>query len=152
MEKIGFPYPNKEFKIEEIWIDLSKQSIWKMKEIKIKTIQIPGISNSLKFWNFWSKHKVSDPTLDAFDIGNLILKDNVEDYFSTQEELENDGDGDDIGDDFIRELMDIWTISMFLKCFYFKNLCFILYEFMFDWVCIILVYWIIVKVWYFDLF
>jgi len=58
MEKIELSYPNKEFKIEEIWIDLSKQSIWKMKEIKIKTIQIPGISNSLKFWNFWSKHKV----------------------------------------------------------------------------------------------
>ena len=59
MEEIELPYPNKEFKMEEIWIDLSKQSIWKMKEIKIKAIQILGISNSLKFWNSWSKHKVN---------------------------------------------------------------------------------------------
>jgi len=51
MEEIELPYPNKEFKMEEIWNDLSKQSIWKMKEIKIKAIQILGISNSLKFWN-----------------------------------------------------------------------------------------------------
>jgi len=35
--------------MEEIWIDLSKQKIWKIKEIKIKTIQILDISNSLKF-------------------------------------------------------------------------------------------------------
>ena len=49
MEEIEFPYPNKKFKIEEIWINLSKQSIWKIKEIKIKTIQILGISNILKF-------------------------------------------------------------------------------------------------------
>ena len=58
MEEIELPYPNKKFKIEEIWIDLSKQSIWKMKEIKIKAIKILGISNSLKFWNSWSKYKV----------------------------------------------------------------------------------------------
>jgi len=51
MEEIELPYPNKEFKMEEIWIDLSKQSMWKMKEIKIKAIQIIGISNFLKFWN-----------------------------------------------------------------------------------------------------
>ena len=38
MEEIELSYPNKEFKIEEIWIDLSKQNIWKMKEIKIKII------------------------------------------------------------------------------------------------------------------
>jgi len=44
MEKIELSYLNKEFKMEEIWIDLSKQSIWKMKEMKIKAIQIP--------WNF----------------------------------------------------------------------------------------------------
>jgi len=44
MEEIELPYPNKEFKMEEIWIDLSKQSIQKIKEIKIKAIQIP--------WNF----------------------------------------------------------------------------------------------------
>jgi len=49
MEEIELSYPNKEFKIEEIWIDLSKQSIWKIKEIKIKTIQIP--------WNF----EIPDP-------------------------------------------------------------------------------------------
>jgi len=30
-----------------------------MKEIKIKVIQILDISNSLKFWNSWSKHKVN---------------------------------------------------------------------------------------------
>ncbi|RZB42462.1 hypothetical protein D0Y65_053162 [Glycine soja] len=50
---------------------------------------------------------LTDPTLVAFDIDNLVLNDNVEDDFSTEEELENDGDendggGDDIGDDFIR--------------------------------------------------
>jgi len=60
MEEIELPYPNKEFKMKEIWIDLSKQIIWKMKEIKIKEIQILGISNSLKFWNSLSKHKVKD--------------------------------------------------------------------------------------------
>jgi len=48
MEKIELPYPNKEFKIQEIWIDLSKQNS-RMKEIKIKAIQIPTISNFLKF-------------------------------------------------------------------------------------------------------
>jgi len=46
MEEIELAYPNKEFKMEEIWIDLSKQSIWKRKEIKIKAIQILTI---LKF-------------------------------------------------------------------------------------------------------
>ncbi|KAG5059345.1 hypothetical protein JHK87_000374 [Glycine soja] len=55
---------------------------------------------------------LTDPTLDAFDIDNLILNDNVEDHFSTEEELEDDGDendggGGDIGDDFIKGLMDI---------------------------------------------
>ena len=53
-----------------------------------------------------------DPTLDAFDIDNSVLNDNVEDHFSTEEELEDDGDeddggGGDIGDDFIKRLMDI---------------------------------------------
>ena len=71
--------------------------------------------------------------MDAFDIDNLVLNDNVEDHFSTEEELEDD-DGD-IGDDFIRGLMNIWII--FFKCFYFKNLCFVLYEFMLDWVWIV---------------
>jgi len=53
MEEIELSYPNKEFKIEEIWIDLSKQNIiWKMKEIKIKVIHILSISNFLKFWNY----------------------------------------------------------------------------------------------------
>ena len=56
--------------------------------------------------------------------------------------LEDDGDEDnggygDIGDDFIRGLMDIWTIYIFLKCFYFKNLCLVLYEFIFGWVWIV---------------
>ena len=60
MEKIELSYPNKEFKIKEIWIDLSKQSIWKIKEIKIKAIQILDISNFLKFWNSLSKHKVKE--------------------------------------------------------------------------------------------
>ncbi|KAG4909352.1 hypothetical protein JHK87_055468 [Glycine soja] len=55
---------------------------------------------------------LTDPTLVAFDIDNLVLNDNVEDDFSTEEELEDDGDendggGDDIGDDFIKGLMDI---------------------------------------------
>ena len=40
---------------------------------------------------------LSDPTLDAFDIDNLVLNDNVEDHFSTEEELEDDGDEDDGG-------------------------------------------------------
>ena len=95
---------------------------------------------------------LSDSTFDAFDIDNLVLNDNVEDHFSTKEELEDDGGGGDIGDDLIRGLINIWTISMFLKCFYFKNLCFVLYEFMFNWGWTMLVYWIIVKVCYFDLF
>jgi len=29
MEEIELSYQNKEFKMKEIWIDLSKQSIWK---------------------------------------------------------------------------------------------------------------------------
>jgi len=58
MKKIELSYPNKKFKMKEIWIDLYKQSIWKIKEIKIKAIQILSILNSLKFWNSWSKQKV----------------------------------------------------------------------------------------------
>ncbi|KAH1264366.1 hypothetical protein GmHk_01G000303 [Glycine max] len=42
---------------------------------------------------------LTDPTLDAFDINNLVLNDN--------EELEDDCGGGDIGDDFIKRLMDI---------------------------------------------
>ena len=45
MEEIELLYPNKEFKMKEIWIDLSKQNILKMKKIKIKTIQILHILN-----------------------------------------------------------------------------------------------------------
>ena len=72
---------------------------------------------------------LTDPTLDAFDIDNLVLNNNVGDHLWTEEELEDDGDedddgGGDIGDDFIRGLMDIWII--FFKYFYFKNLCFVL--------------------------
>jgi len=79
---------------------------------------------------------LTDPTLDAFDIDNLVLNDNVKDHFSIEKELEDDGDADDggggdIGDDFIRGLMNIWIISFF-KCFYFKNLYFVWYEFMLD--------------------
>ena len=63
----------------------------------------------------------------------------MKDHFSTKEELEDDGEEENVGDsdirdNFIKGLMDIWTISMFFKCFYFKNLCFVTYEFMFDWV------------------
>ena len=55
---------------------------------------------------------LTDPTLDAFDIDNLVLNDNVKDHFSIEKELEDDGDADDggggdIGDDFIRGLMNI---------------------------------------------
>ncbi|KAL5140893.1 hypothetical protein HKD37_09G024340 [Glycine soja] len=57
---------------------------------------------------------LTDPTLDAFDIDNLILNGNIEDHFSNEEEFEDDGDendggggGGDIGDDLIRGLMDI---------------------------------------------
>ncbi|KAH1252583.1 hypothetical protein GmHk_04G009516 [Glycine max] len=55
---------------------------------------------------------LSDPTLDAFDIDNLILNDNVEDHFSNKEEFEDDGDEDDGGGgdievDLIRGLIDI---------------------------------------------
>ena len=79
---------------------------------------------------------LSDPTLDAFDIDNLILNDNVKDHFSIEKELEDDGDeddddGSDIGDDLIRGLMDIRTIFMFFKCFYFKNLCFVYCHFIY---------------------
>ncbi|KAG4915337.1 hypothetical protein JHK87_052894 [Glycine soja] len=42
---------------------------------------------------------LTDPTLDAFDIDNLVLNDNVGDHFSTEEELEDDGDEDDGGGD-----------------------------------------------------
>ena len=52
MEEIELPYPNKEFKMEEIWIDLSKQNILKIKKIKIKEIKILNKSNFLKFWNY----------------------------------------------------------------------------------------------------
>ena len=37
---------------------LSKQNIWKIKKIKIKTIQILDILNSLKFWNSLLKNNV----------------------------------------------------------------------------------------------
>ena len=86
MEEIELPYPNKEFKMEEIWIDLSKQSIWKMKKIKIKAIQILSISNSLKFWNFWSKHKVKD-RIQHILVFNIIL--HVEHSLETHNFLNN---------------------------------------------------------------
>ncbi|KAH1249556.1 hypothetical protein GmHk_05G012883 [Glycine max] len=50
---------------------------------------------------------LSDSTFDAFDIDNLVLNDNVEDHFSIEEELEDDGGSGDIGDDLIRRLTDI---------------------------------------------
>ncbi|RZC15079.1 hypothetical protein D0Y65_008805, partial [Glycine soja] len=37
--------------------------------------------------------------LDAFNIDNLILNDNVEDHFSNKEEFEDDGDEDDGDED-----------------------------------------------------
>ena len=103
------------------------------------------------------RESLSDPTLNAFDIDNLVLNDNVKYHFSTKEELlddgnKDDGGGGDIEDDLIRGLMNIWSIFMFFKYFYFKNLYFILYEFMFNWVWTILVYWVIAKVYYFNLF
>ncbi|RZB50134.1 hypothetical protein D0Y65_047186, partial [Glycine soja] len=33
--------------------------------------------------------------LDAFDIDNLVLNDNVEDHFSNEKEFEDDGSGGD---------------------------------------------------------
>jgi len=76
---------------------------------------------------------LSDPTLNAFNIDNLILNNNVEDHFSTKEDLKNDGDeddggGDDIEDDLIRGLMTFELFLYFYKFFYFKNLCFVLYD------------------------
>ena len=50
---------------------------------------------------------LSDPTLDTFDIDNLVLNDNVKDHFSNEKDFEDDGSGGDIGDDLIRELMDM---------------------------------------------
>ena len=41
---------------------------------------------------------LSDPTLDAFDIDNLVLNNNVGDHLWTEEELEDDGDDDGDGD------------------------------------------------------
>ncbi|KAG4933276.1 hypothetical protein JHK87_047278 [Glycine soja] len=40
---------------------------------------------------------LSDLTLYAFDIENLVLNDNVEDHFSNEEEFEDNGDEDDDG-------------------------------------------------------
>ena len=40
---------------------------------------------------------LSEPTLNAFDIDNLVLNDNIEDHFSIEEELEDDGDKDNGG-------------------------------------------------------
>ncbi|KAG4914466.1 hypothetical protein JHK87_052023 [Glycine soja] len=42
---------------------------------------------------------LSDSTLDVFGIDNLVLIDDVGDHFSTEEELEDDGDEDDDGGD-----------------------------------------------------
>ncbi|KAL5138246.1 hypothetical protein HKD37_10G028466 [Glycine soja] len=58
------------------------------------------------------RESLSDPTLNAFDIDNLVLNDNVKYHFSTKEELQDDGNeddgggGGDIGDDLIRGLMN----------------------------------------------
>ncbi|KAG4911512.1 hypothetical protein JHK86_051945 [Glycine max] len=43
--------------------------------------------------------RVCDSTLDVFGIDNLVLIDDVGDHFSTEEELEDDGDEDDDGGD-----------------------------------------------------
>ena len=40
---------------------------------------------------------LSDPTLNAFDIDNLVLNNNVEDHFSIKEDLKDNGDEDDGG-------------------------------------------------------
>ncbi|KAH1229102.1 hypothetical protein GmHk_10G028939 [Glycine max] len=58
------------------------------------------------------RESLSDPTLNAFDIDNLVLNDNVKYHFSTKEELlddgnKDDGGGGDIEDDLIRGLMNI---------------------------------------------
>ncbi|KAH1109832.1 hypothetical protein GLYMA_04G049400v4 [Glycine max] len=44
---------------------------------------------------FYEDNVQVEQPLDAFDIDNLILNDNVEDHFSNKEEFEDDGDEDD---------------------------------------------------------
>ncbi|KAH1209500.1 hypothetical protein GmHk_15G044014 [Glycine max] len=82
-----------------------------MYNLKLKIEQLLGESCSENNIDLVGE-SLSDPTLNAFDIDNLVLNNNVEDHFSIKEDLkdngdEDDGGGDDIGDDLIRGLMNI---------------------------------------------
>ena len=122
--------PFEDMKSDDVWITEEEYDIFYEDNVQVE--QPLGESDSGSNINLvWGS--LSDLTLNALNIDNLVLNDNVENYLSTQEDLEDDGGGSDINNYLIKGLIDIWTIFMFFKCFYFKNLCFVLYEFIFDY-------------------
>ena len=94
---------------DDEWIIKERDDIFDEDDVQVG--QPLGESGSRSNIDFVGR-SLSDPTLDAFDIDNLVQNNNVEDHFSTEEELKDDGDeddggGGDIEDDLIRGLMDI---------------------------------------------
>ncbi|RZB46987.1 hypothetical protein D0Y65_050860 [Glycine soja] len=99
---VALPFEDMEF--DDEWITEEGDDIFDEDNLQVEQEQPLGESGSGSNIDLVGG-SLTDPTLDAFDIDNLVLNDNVEDHFSTEEELEDD-DGD-IGDDFIRGLMNI---------------------------------------------
>ncbi|KAH1253805.1 hypothetical protein GmHk_04G010378 [Glycine max] len=103
--------PFKDMESDDEWITEERDDIFDEDNLQVDQEQPLGESGCESNIDLVGGSLI-DPTLDAFDIDNSVLNDNVEDHFSTEEELEDDGDeddggGGDIGDDFIKRLMDI---------------------------------------------
>ncbi|KAL5141500.1 hypothetical protein HKD37_09G024839 [Glycine soja] len=103
--------PFEDMESDDEWITEEGDDIFDEDNLQVEQEQPLGESGSGRNIDM-VVGSLTNPTLDAFDIDNLVLNDNVEDHFSTEEELgddrdEDNGGGGDIGDDFIRGLMDI---------------------------------------------
>ncbi|KAG5022691.1 hypothetical protein JHK82_018603 [Glycine max] len=103
--------PFKDMKSDDEWITKKGDDIFDEDNVQVEQKQPLGESGSGSNIDLVGG-SLTDLTLDAFDIDNLIFNDNVKDHFSTEEEIEDDrdeddGSGCDIRDDFIRGLMVI---------------------------------------------
>ncbi|RZC02993.1 hypothetical protein D0Y65_017885 [Glycine soja] len=97
-------------KSDDEWITKKGDDIFDEDNVQVEQKQPLGESGSGSNIDLVGG-SLTDLTLDAFDIDNLIFNDNVKDHFSTEEEIEDDrdeddGSGCDIRDDFIRGLMN----------------------------------------------
>ncbi|KAH1266726.1 hypothetical protein GmHk_01G002145 [Glycine max] len=106
---VALPFEN--MKSNDEWITKQGDDIFYENNVQVKQEQPLGENDSGNNIDLVGK-SLTDPTLDVFDIDNLILNDNVKDHFSTKEELEDDGEEENVGDsdirdNFIKGLMDI---------------------------------------------